>query len=308
VSRADMSKGTGEALVYSVMSLPPALSAQIHLCRSGCWEWQAGRNQLGYGHTFWGGRRSYAHRLVFTLLAGPIASGRVLDHLCRNKPCCNPAHLEMVTRAENNRRAAAAVQAGLTDPVAETPDYPGRRAERAAAASGLPASALIALPVSLARRIRVRAATGCWEWQGKQNQHGYGRVLWDGGVQQAHRIVWVILRGPIPAGLVLDHLCRVTRCVNPLHLDPVTPRENTLRGETVAAAFASRTHCECGGEFTVQMAAGRPVRVCPACKAATRRARWKERYATDQEYADRTRSRAREYQRRKRAREAALLS
>jgi hypothetical protein len=71
----------------------------------------------------------------------------------------------------------------------------------------------------------------CWLWDGRLNRSGHARVHWRRPV--LHRELWELLVGPIPDGLVLDHLCRVRRCVNPLHLEPVTNRINTLRGEAV---------------------------------------------------------------------------
>lgn len=62
----------------------------------------------------------------------------------------------------------------------------------------------------------------------------------------AHRVYYEARFGPIPAGLQLDHLCRNRGCVNPDHLEPVTCRENLMRGHTVAAANAKKTHCNAG--------------------------------------------------------------
>ena len=76
-----------------------------------CWLWLGWRNRLGYGHIGSGGRggRNIAvHRAVYELLVGKIPDGLVIDHLCRNPPCCNPAHLEPVTQGENVRRSASA--------------------------------------------------------------------------------------------------------------------------------------------------------------------------------------------------------
>lgn len=69
-----------------------------------CWEWIGARIAAGYG-VFWNGRlNTYAHRFAYELLVGPIPAGLTIDHLCRNTSCVNPAHMEPVTRAENNRR------------------------------------------------------------------------------------------------------------------------------------------------------------------------------------------------------------
>jgi hypothetical protein len=67
---------------------------------------------------------------------------------------------------------------------------------------------------------------GCWRWLGRFDANGYGRQ----GRRWAHRIVYELLVGPIPAGAVLDHLCRTKWCVNPDHLEPVTHAENCRRG------------------------------------------------------------------------------
>ncbi len=69
---------------------------------------------------------------------------------------------------------------------------------------------------------------------------GYGR---DARTRRAHRALWIAVNGPVPDGLQLDHLCRVRHCVNPSHLEPVTPRQNSLRGETVARRRSEQTHC-----------------------------------------------------------------
>lgn len=75
------------------------------------------------------------------------------------------------------------------------------------------------------------------------------------------------LVAPIPDDLTLDHLCRVRACVNPDHMEPVTIRENALRGETAAARNAAQTHCPQGHEYTgentyVTTAGSRRCRTC----------------------------------------------
>lgn len=72
---------------------------------SGCWEWQACDNGLGYGFFSIAGVNQLAHRVSYRHFRGPIADGLELDHLCRNRRCVNPDHLEPVTHLVNMRRA-----------------------------------------------------------------------------------------------------------------------------------------------------------------------------------------------------------
>lgn len=88
---------------------------------------------------------------------------------------------------------------------------------------------------------------GCILWTGGVDPGGYGRRV---GGAYAHRYACEQAKGPIPSGLVLDHLCRVRHCVNPDHLEPVTNCENILRGVSPVAVNARRTHCKNGHEFT----------------------------------------------------------
>lgn len=72
-----------------------------------CWIWNAAKMPTGYGYFAIGGNRStYAHRIAYESLRGPIPSGLTIDHLCRMRACVNPEHLEVVTREENGRRTA----------------------------------------------------------------------------------------------------------------------------------------------------------------------------------------------------------
>lgn len=75
----------------------------------GCWLWTGGLSVAGYGRIRINTVLHYTHRLVYELLAGPIPEGLEIDHLCRVRACCNPAHLEPVTHAENVRREDASV-------------------------------------------------------------------------------------------------------------------------------------------------------------------------------------------------------
>jgi hypothetical protein len=99
--------------------------------------------------------------------------------------------------------------------------------------------------VNTARRFQRRVAPHgeCWVWTGATEHNGYARFWLDGKMRYAHRVAYEWFRGPIPAGLDLDHLCRVRNCVNPYHLEAVTRQVNLLRGETFTAAHAAGRDC-----------------------------------------------------------------
>lgn len=75
---------------------------------NGCMPWLGSLDRDGYGRLSVG--RKLAHRAVYSMLVGPIPTGLQIDHLCRNRKCCNPSHLEPVTAAENTRRALPATK------------------------------------------------------------------------------------------------------------------------------------------------------------------------------------------------------
>lgn len=89
----------------------------------------------------------------------------------------------------------------------------------------------------------------CWEWIGAKNETGYGKFNLLGKAVRAHRFGYQAFVGPIPDGLVLDHVCRNPGCVNPIHLRAVTQRENTLSGHGIMAGFAKQSHCKRGHLF-----------------------------------------------------------
>jgi hypothetical protein len=85
----------------------------------------------------------------------------------------------------------------------------------------------------------------CWQWTARLTG-GYGRLWCDGKQLLAHTLSYRMLRGEIPNGMDIDHLCRNRGCVNPDHMEPVTERENTLRGIGPSAQNATKTHCKRG--------------------------------------------------------------
>lgn len=123
------------------------------------------------------------------------------------------------------------------------------------------------LPESTEERFWLKVAkqpNGCWLWTGSTAGAGrYGRFADD----QAHRWSYERFVGPIPDGLVIDHLCRVTLCVNPAHLEPVTQAENIYRGDSLQAKNRLKTHCVRGHEFTPENTISRGNgRICRQCR------------------------------------------
>ncbi|MDQ0726849.1 HNH endonuclease signature motif containing protein [Microbacterium sp. W4I20] len=114
---------------------------------------------------------------------------------------------------------------------------------------------------------------GCWEWLGYVDSNGYGHHRG----KFAHRVYFEMFNDTeIPAGLHLDHLCRNRSCVNPEHLEPVSPKENILRGVGAGAQNARKTHCIKGHEFTpentrIMKAPNGQTRQCRECNRATQR-------------------------------------
>ncbi len=117
---------------------------------------------------------------------------------------------------------------------------------------------------------KVDKGDGCWEWKAARDGDGYGLFTFPWGIFFAHRVSYELATAePIPAGLVIDHLCRNKACVNPAHLELVTDRTNILRGSGLAAANAAKVVCSEGHPFDFIRSDGR--RGCHKCDAARRR-------------------------------------
>ena len=120
---------------------------------------------------------------------------------------------------------------------------------------------------------RVNKTSDCWLWTGHLSG-GYGRIRVNGTRVQVHRLAYEMLVGPIADGLQLDHLCRDHRCVNPEHLEPVTPRVNYLRGVSPMAEQARQIRCKRGHPLTGANVKRRGnKRECRACALDAQRAR-----------------------------------
>lgn len=127
---------------------------------------------------------------------------------------------------------------------------------------------------SIAERLRqntVKApGSGCWLWAGAiRSKEGYGKITVNKIQTQAHRAAYEMAYGPIPDGMVIDHLCRNKMCVNPEHLEAVTSGENSRR------FMLSRTTCKHGHHWSFENTRydKRGRRCCRVCE----RARWHKR-------------------------------
>lgn len=199
-----------------------------------CWIWQAGRSRDGYGmFRPRGGMPVCAHKIAWEMAYGLPPPDSRFHQLCKNKTCVNPAHI--ITRP-NNR----------------TPK----------------------VRVTSEQRFwdKVNKDGECWEWIAFRDPQGYGRVTVHGRTTYAHRVSWEMATGQkIPEGLHIDHLCRNRACVNPSHLEPVTCRENVIRGYGMAGInYRKRT---CGNGHELQEHPSGKRRWCPPCHRAKDRER-----------------------------------
>lgn len=272
----------GGPTVVSLDSLPAGWQAKILVEESGCWTWTGAGTKAGFGvisRRAGGKKRSTtAHRAIHEFLRGPIPDKlqiqrtcHVSDATCRSVTrcphlrCVNPSHFELVDRwTVNNRALARKIRGPAVSP------------------AGVSRSDLrpFHLPSNLALRVMVDQSS-CWIWLGATTRGGYGRAGLNRGGRTskttAHRVVYELLVGPIPTGLHIDHTCGVRICVNPNHLEAVTPGENhrrTSRG--VSAVNGRKTHCNEGHPLigdNLYVQPGKSSRYCKICRRAYKQAR-----------------------------------
>lgn len=132
------------------------------------------------------------------------------------------------------------------------------------------------------KNVGKRSNDECWEWRGGRDQNGYG-IIGKGkrhsGRWQAHRLSWTLYNGPIPMGLVLDHICCNPPCVNPAHLRVCTQYENIMYSKCITALNAGKSECIHGHSFAdayiiTNRTTGQQSRKCRVCtKLAKKRPR-----------------------------------
>jgi hypothetical protein len=122
---------------------------------------------------------------------------------------------------------------------------------------------------------RIIISGECWEYRNSANETGYGAIAYQGRMQNAARVSYVLFVGTLPYGYEPDHLCRNRACVRPDHLEGVPKRVNILRGESPIAKQARQTHCKNGHEFTPEntIRESASKRKCRECRKAFDRRR-----------------------------------
>lgn len=143
------------------------------------------------------------------------------------------------------------------------------------------------LPARFWSKVRV-TTDGCWMWTAGTNGRGYGCYYHGKTTKRAHGVAYETLVGPVPEGKQLDHLCRQRLCANPSHLEPVTNRENTLRGIGTSAQNARKTHCPRGHPYTGHDKRGRR---CVVCDKAWHKAKYWANPDAERERCRKSRSR-----------------
>lgn len=128
-----------------------------------------------------------------------------------------------------------------------------------------------ATPLTLERLLERTELVGeCLLFTGAKDQYGYGCAsaiaITGNATDRAHRLAYILAKGPIPDGLEIDHLCRTPACINPLHLEAVTHAENLRRGRPLHYPLRDLTACMRGHPYTPENTRRwRGTRICRTC-------------------------------------------
>lgn len=122
------------------------------------------------------------------------------------------------------------------------------------------------------KKIDESGSVACWEWKPSLDSSGYGQLKIEGKMVYAHRWSYEYFVGPITKGLQIDHLCRNRRCVNPTHLEVVTPRVNWERGFSPSRVNGLADRCSHGHEFDLVRTNGH--RDCSICRRERNKRTW----------------------------------
>ena len=230
----------------------------------GCWIWDGKPNQDGYG--VYGFTKSktrqqdtwLAHRLSWELFKGKIPQGFVIDHLCSNKICVNPNHLNPTTNYLNSGRQQSLRQVICANPKCENLRSRGRKGLcESCRDSGIeniwqhlnlrvtniekttmddPFKDFISDFPRLKQRLLQKIiidGNNCWNWTGERHGKGYGRIeVYKNGSRHrlsTHRLIFRITNGSLENDYVIDHLCSNRLCINPDHLEAVSMEVNSAR-------------------------------------------------------------------------------
>jgi hypothetical protein len=221
--------------------------------KNDCWNWHAAKSD-GYGLFYDGEKVVRAHRFSYQYFIGIIPDGLVLDHLCRNRLCVNPNHLEPVTVRKNILRGEGpTAKNAIKTHCPQGHEYnlkntyydgKGRMCKACWKLRSLNKykSKHDLLILENLHRIKDRflsrvnkgsIVNDCWEWNAGKSK-GYGYFCIKNKQCRAHRVSYILFKGLPGESNVIDHLCRNTLCVNPLHLEAIPNSKNVSRGMSQA--------------------------------------------------------------------------